>query len=98
VFAGAQLDLFPVSGWGREALFVDALKKVEGSITREALVDALYTIPKFDSGGIESTVDPRTGLGDACWNMAVHKGGVWVRLHPAEKLFECDVGELFKFE
>ncbi len=98
VFPGAQLDLFPVSGWGRAALFVDALKKVEGSITREALVDALYTIPKFDSGGIESTVDPRTGLGDACWNMAVHKGGVWVRLHPAEKLFECDVGELFKFE
>jgi hypothetical protein len=98
LFPGAQLDLFPVSGWGRAALFTDAMRNIEGTITREALVNALYKVTKFNGGGIETTIDPRTGLGDACWNMAVHKGGKWVRQYPANKLYECDIGELFKFK
>lgn len=97
VFPGGQLDLFPVSGWGRAALFVQALQRIEGDITREALIDALYEIDTFDGGGIEETVDPRTGLGEGCWNMAVHKGGRWVRQYPTDKLFECDIGEALKF-
>jgi branched-chain amino acid transport system substrate-binding protein len=98
VFPGAQLDLFPVSGWGRAAVFTEALRKLEGSITREGLVDALYTIKKFDGGGIEAPIDPTTGLGQACFNMAVHKGGRWVRDYPADKLYECSLGENFKFK
>ena len=98
VFPGAQLDLFPVSGWGRAALFTEAMQKIEGTITRKALVDALYKLTKFSGGGIETTVDPRTGLGDACWNMAVHRGGKWVREYPTDKLYECDIGELYRFK
>jgi branched-chain amino acid transport system substrate-binding protein len=98
VFPGAQLDLFPVSGWGRAALFVQALQKIEGTITREALVNALYTIKTFNGGGIETTVDPTTGLGEGCWNMAVHSGGRWVRQYPTNTLFECDIGETFKWQ
>jgi ABC-type branched-subunit amino acid transport system substrate-binding protein len=97
VFPGAQLDLFPVSGWGRAAIFVEAMQRVEGEITREALIDALYELKEFDGGGIESTVNPTTGLGDACWNMAEHRGGRWVRAYPTDKLYECDIGEQFKF-
>jgi ABC-type branched-subunit amino acid transport system substrate-binding protein len=98
VFPGAQLDLFPVSGWGRAAIFTEALQKVEGTITREALVNALYTIKKFDGGGIETTIDPTTGLGQACFNWAEHKGGLWVRRYPTDKLFECNLGENFKYQ
>ena len=98
VFPGAQLDLFPVSGWGRAALFTEALRKLEDSITRKGLIDALYTIKRFDGGGIESPIDPTTGLGEACFNMAVHKGGRWVRSYPADKLYECSLGENFKFK
>lgn len=98
VFPGAQLDLFPVSGWGRAALFVEAMQKVEGTITRKALVDALYKVTRFNGGGIETPVDPRTGLGDACWNMAAHRNGAWVREYPTNKLYECNIGELYKFE
>jgi hypothetical protein len=98
VFPGAQLDLFPVSGWGRAAIFVEALQKIEGAITREALVNALYQVPKFDGGGIEATIDPTTGLGEACWNMAVHRGGGWVRMYPANELYECNIGEAYKWK
>jgi branched-chain amino acid transport system substrate-binding protein len=98
VFPGAQLDLFPVSGWGRAALFTEAIQKVSGTITREALIDAMYTIKTFNGGGIETTIDPTTGLGGGCWNMAVHRGGQWVREYPTNKLYECDIGETFKWQ
>ena len=97
VFPGAQLDLFPVSGWGRAALFVEAMQRIEGSITRQALIDALYKVPKFNGGGIETTIDPRTGQGEGCWNMAEHKGGNWVRVFPTDKLYECGIGETIRF-
>jgi ABC-type branched-subunit amino acid transport system substrate-binding protein len=96
VFPGAQLDLFPVSGWEHAALFVDALQKIQGDITRDALIDALYTV-KQTSGGIEATFDPSTGVGNGCWNMAVHRGGHWVREYPTDKLFDCSRDYLFKF-
>jgi ABC-type branched-subunit amino acid transport system substrate-binding protein len=98
VFPGAQLDLFPVSGWGRASIFVEALQKIQGAITRKALIDALYTLRTFNGGGIETTVNPTTGLGQGCWNMAVHKGGHWVRGYPTNKLYECNIGELYKFK
>jgi ABC-type branched-subunit amino acid transport system substrate-binding protein len=98
VFPGAQLDLFPVSGWGRAALFTEAIQKIEGTITREALVDALYTIKTFDGGGMEVPFNPTTGLGGGCFNMAVHKGGRWVRQYPTDKLYDCDTGETFKWQ
>ncbi len=98
LFPGGQLDLFPVSGWGRAALFTEAMSKIQGTISREALIDALYKVPKFDGGGVETTVDPRTGLGGACWNMAVHKGGHWVREYPTNGLYECNIGELFRYK
>jgi branched-chain amino acid transport system substrate-binding protein len=98
VFPGAQLDLFPVSGWGRAALFVEAMKRIQGTITREALVNALYTIKTFNGGGMETPIDPTTGLGQSCWNMAVHKGGHWVREYPTGKLYECNIGENYKWK
>jgi hypothetical protein len=71
---------------------------VSGTITREALIDAMYTIKTFNGGGIETTIDPTTGLGGGCWNMAVHRGGQWVREYPTNKLYECDIGETFKWQ
>jgi hypothetical protein len=98
VFPGAQLDLFPVSGWGRAALFTSAMRHVTGTITRQSLLDALYREKTFDGGGIEVPVDPTTGLGKPCWTMAVHRGGHWVREYPTNKLYECDLGESYKFK
>jgi ABC-type branched-subunit amino acid transport system substrate-binding protein len=96
VFPGSQLDLFPVSGWEHAAIFVDALQKLQGEITRDALVDALYTL-KETSGGIEAPFDPSTGIGGGCFNMAVHRGGHWVREYPTDKLYDCNPSYSFKF-
>ncbi len=98
VFPGAQLDLFPVSGWGRAHLFTEAIQKISGTITREALIDALYTIETFNGGGMETTIDPTTGLGGGCWNIAVHRGGQWAREYPTNQLYECKIGETFKWQ
>ena len=41
VAPGAQIDLFPVSGWGAAALFVRALQTVGADVTRARLLAAL---------------------------------------------------------
>jgi ABC-type branched-subunit amino acid transport system substrate-binding protein len=98
LFPGGQLDLFPVDGWGYTALFVDALAHVQGSVlSRQALLNALFAEKSFDFGGMETPVNPQTGLGKPCFNMAIHKGGHWVREYPTASLFECNIGENYKF-
>jgi len=99
VFPGGQLDLFPVDGWGYAALFVDALAHVQGGVlSRQALLNSLFAEKSFDYGGMESPVNPQTGLGRPCFNMAIHKGGHWVREYPTASLFECNIGENYKFK
>jgi ABC-type branched-subunit amino acid transport system substrate-binding protein len=98
VFPGAQLDLFPESGWGHAAMFVQGLQRIRGAITRDALINAMYQVPRYDAGGIEPQVDPTSGLGAPCWAMAVHRNGQWVREYPSGKLFECSVGSMYKFQ
>ncbi|MBA3654506.1 MAG: ABC transporter substrate-binding protein, partial [Actinobacteria bacterium] len=97
-FPGGQLDLFPVSGWGYAALFVDALRLAGGNLTRKTLLDALYKVPQFDFGGINAVSNPSTGAGDRCFVMARHVNGTWKRLHPASGGYECNTGELYKFK
>ena len=98
VFPGAQLDLFPESGWGHAAMFVQSLQRVRGSITRQALIDAAYKVPTYDAGGIEPQIDPTNGLGRPCWAMAVARNAQWLREYPNGKLFECSIGTLYKFQ
>jgi ABC-type branched-subunit amino acid transport system substrate-binding protein len=98
VFPGAQLDLFPESGWGHAAMFVQSLQRIKGAITRQALIDAAYHVPTYNAGGIEPDVDPTTGLGRPCWAMAVARNGGWLREYPSGKLFECSMGTLYKFQ
>jgi ABC-type branched-subunit amino acid transport system substrate-binding protein len=98
LFPGGSLDLFPVDGWGYAALFVDALAHVRGStLSRQALLNALFAEKSFDFGGMETPVNPQTGLGQPCFNMAIVRGGRWVREYPTNSLFECKLGENYKF-
>ncbi len=99
VFPGAQLDLFPVSGWGRMAYFVEGLKRVKGAITRTSLLEAMKQVPIYDDGGVGIKNDARTGRPEGpCFNIARHQGGKWIRSYPKDKLFECGLGVLFKFQ
>jgi ABC-type branched-subunit amino acid transport system substrate-binding protein len=99
VYPGAQLDLFPVDGWGYAALFVDALRIIgSGPVNRKTLMDALFKVQKFDLGGINAASNPSNGDGDRCFVMAKHVNGIWKREWPANGGYECNVGELYKFK
>lgn len=98
LFPGAQLDLFPVSGWGAASYFVKALKRIDGPLTREALVDALYQVERFDSGGIEVEIHPTARETPSCFQLAKHVNGAWVREQPPDSPFDCETGELYQWQ
>jgi ABC-type branched-subunit amino acid transport system substrate-binding protein len=98
VFPGGQLDLFAVTGWGRAAFFVEALRAAGGDVDRARLLQALGGLTRYDDGGIGTVLDPKTGVRDRCFVMARHEGGSWRRGHPANGGYECSVGEVFKFK
>ena len=97
-YPGAQLDLFPVDGWGYAAYFVDALRLTGGNVTRASLLAALPKVAKFDFGGINAPTEPGTGNTEPCFVMAKHVNGGWKREHPSSGGYECSVGELYKFK
>lgn len=98
MFPGGQLDLFPVYGWGRTSFFVKAMRGLEGEISRRSLLDSMARLDIYEGGGIERPVDPSNGIGEPCFNVAVHDGGQWLREFPDGRIFECEIGELYKWE
>lgn len=96
VHPGAQIDLFPVNGWGAAALFTEALAAVGPDVTRERLLAALDAITSGDGGGIRAPFNPSTGATEGCFVIAQVQGERWVRQHPAQG-YECDLGESFTY-
>ena len=96
VSPGGQIDLFPVSGWGAAALFVEALQKVGPDVTRARLLEALGSVERSTGGGIRGPVDPRTGASEGCFVIVRVEGGRWVREHP-DAGYECGLGETYRF-
>ncbi|MCU1380878.1 MAG: hypothetical protein JWN29_3861 [Acidimicrobiales bacterium] len=97
VFPGSQLDLFNVAGWGRAAMFVEALRKAGGEVNRTSLLQSLGQVPVYDDGGIGVKIAQPSGAIDRCFVMARHEGGSWKRKHPANG-YECGLGETLKFK
>jgi ABC-type branched-subunit amino acid transport system substrate-binding protein/predicted small lipoprotein YifL len=96
VAPGASLDLFPVSGWGAGALFVEALRALGPDLTRPRLLEALRAINRYDGGGIHAPLDPETGISDGCFIIVRVTDRKWVREHPASG-FDCSLGERYKY-
>jgi ABC-type branched-subunit amino acid transport system substrate-binding protein len=96
VAPGAQLDLFPIQGWGAAALFVEALRALGPDVTRPRILEAARAIPKFDGGGVHAPLDPETGVSDGCFIIVRVKDRKWVREHPASG-YECKLGERYKY-
>jgi ABC-type branched-subunit amino acid transport system substrate-binding protein len=97
VFPGDQLDLFNVAGWGRAAMFVEALRNAGADPNRASLLGALGKVPKYDDGGLGVTLAQPSGAPDRCFAMAKHEGGRWKRSFPA-KGYDCTRGEILKFK
>ncbi len=96
VFPDASIDLFPVSGWGSAALFVEALRRTGPDVTRQRLLASLATINREDGGGIRAPTDPRDGTTEGCFNITRVKDRKWVREYPASG-YECKLGEAFSY-
>jgi ABC-type branched-subunit amino acid transport system substrate-binding protein len=96
VAPGAQLDLFPVSGWGAAALFVEALRTLGPNVTRARLLDALNGIHRYDGAGILTPRDPGTGAAGGCFVVVRIKDRKWVREHP-DTGFDCSLGVAFRY-
>ncbi len=93
---GAQLDLFPVTGWGNAELFVRALRAVGAEVTRPRLLAALAEIKSDDYGGIHAPLDPTSGRTEGCFIIVRLKDRKWIREHPSSG-FECGLGEVYRY-
>ena len=96
VAPGAQLDLFPVTGWGAAAMFVEALRSLGPNVTRERLVTALDGMSEYDGGGIHAPLNPSTGASEGCFAIVRVEARKWVREHP-DSGFDCSLGEPHRF-
>lgn len=93
---GAQIDLFPVTGWGAAAMFVEALRALGPNVTRARMLEALAAITRYDGGGIAAPRNPSTGASEGCFAIVRVKDRKWVREHPASG-FECGLGEPYRY-
>jgi ABC-type branched-subunit amino acid transport system substrate-binding protein len=96
LFPGAQIDLFPVNGWGAAALFVKGLQQAGADLTREKLIQIVNGIPEDDGGGMLGTLYPAERRATTCFVIERIDAQRWVREYPASG-YECAMGEVFRF-
>lgn len=95
VFPSAQVDLFPVGGWGSAALFVQALEILGPNVTRAGVIDVITNkISTSNGGGLVGTGKPGALL--PCFIMVKVVDKKWVRESPA-KGFDCTPAEEISF-
>ena len=69
------------NGWTATGLAIEALGRIQGPITRAALMDALRSVQDYDAGGVWSMTHPASRTGGCTVIMRV-KGGRWQREFP----------------
>ncbi|HET6812050.1 MAG TPA: ABC transporter substrate-binding protein [Acidimicrobiales bacterium] len=100
-FPGAKNDLFSVDGWAYTALFVQALRAVQGPLTRQSYVAALQKMTQDDGGGLEPPINPSNPAASVkslnCFAMASYQNGNWTVIHPTSGAFDCSLGTTFTY-
>jgi ABC-type branched-subunit amino acid transport system substrate-binding protein len=88
-----KLNSYGMSAWVAALLFQDAAEKAVangGTLTRQALLDALKGLHKFDAQGIMGPVDVAARIPPTCIVIAQVKNGKWARVHPTKpNTFDC---------
>jgi ABC-type branched-subunit amino acid transport system substrate-binding protein len=96
LFPDAQVDLFPVNGWGAAALFVKGLRQAGADLTRAGLIQIINGIAEDDGGGMLGTLYPGQRRGTTCFVIERIEAQKWVREYPGSG-YECNLGETFRF-
>jgi ABC-type branched-subunit amino acid transport system substrate-binding protein len=86
---GADVDFFAIESWAATAMFVDAVRKSGGEVTRAKVLATLQATTATDAGGVLApNIDPAGKKPSPCFLVVGVKGGKWQRLYPA-KGFQC---------
>ncbi|MCU1488168.1 MAG: hypothetical protein JWN67_4914, partial [Actinomycetia bacterium] len=88
VAPGVPTDVFAADSWSGIKAFVDGLEALPGPITRDALINQLRTVHRYDAGGLLGPVDLGGKRSNGCFIGMQVVGGRWKRLAPA-KGFLC---------
>jgi ABC-type branched-subunit amino acid transport system substrate-binding protein len=100
-FPGAKNDLFSVDGWAYTALFVQALRAVQGPLTRQSYTAALQKMQQFNGGGLEPPSNPSNPSATVsslnCFAMVGYQNGNWSVIHPNSGAFDCSLGSTFTY-
>ena len=91
---GGKPDFFAVMSWAAARLAVQALNQ-GGKPTRQAMLDALKTVHKFDSNGMLASSDPAGKVPPTCWVLVDAKGGKFKRNAATPSGFRCEPGGYF---
>ena len=91
---GGKPDFFAVMGWAAARLAVQGLNQ-GGKPTRQAMLDALKTVHKFDSNGMLASSDPAGKVPPTCWVLVDVKGGKFKRNAATPSGFRCEPGGYF---
>ncbi len=72
-----------IGSWISMKLLVQAIRGVEGDLTRDALLASMQKITTYDAGGLIEPMNPAGRESGACKTLVRVKGGKWVREAPA---------------
>lgn len=86
---GSDIDFFAIEAWVGAAMYVDALRKIEGPPTRAKVMQQLKTFTAYDAGGMIAPINAAQKKSADCFLIAEVDGGKWKRTHPAQPGFDC---------
>lgn len=86
---GVSKDLLAIDSWVSLRLFIEALERLPGPISREGLVQQLTSMGRYDADGMFAPIDVGRELAEGCFVGVVVRGGRWQRLAPAGDGFLC---------
>lgn len=89
VAPGSVKDLFAIDSYVSAGAMFEALEKLPGPITREALVQQLNTFDNFDAGGMFAPINLGKDLSKGCFAGLIVKNGKWVRMAPLDSGYLC---------
>lgn len=88
---GTDMDPLAAESWIAAKLLIDGLEALPGPITRQALVDHLRSIDRYDADGMLGPIRLGPQLNQGCFIGMRLQGGVWQRLAPSSG-FLCSAG------
>lgn len=87
--SGGEPTALGIQSWSSMLLFAESVKALGSDVTRDALMDELYSVTEWDGHGLHHTTNPGENLAANCFVYVRAEEGGFVRHYPDEG-FDCD--------